>query len=60
MANCGICYGVTVETWPSRMFPDDRICESCKDYEDYWLSLTPAQQREEHRMADEYAEECER
>lgn len=51
MKTCEICFDSTDEVF-LRM--NQRICKSCRRWIDYWVSLTPEQQKQELRMMDEY------
>lgn len=53
---CDFCHepGPTFE---SVMFEGEAVCESCRDYEDWWTSLTPEQKRADHEMADQYGDD---
>jgi len=49
--SCDLCHD---ELPPGRA---DELCEACREWDDYWNSLTPAQQRKELDMMSRHAAE---
>lgn len=56
MLTCDVCGTNYVRQ--DDLQPEDE-CDDCASWREYWLSLTPEQQREEERLMTLYAAESE-
>lgn len=53
---CSTCFE-TGPVVPSLRDANDKVCQACRDYEERWAAMTPAERRADHEAADAYCAE---